>query len=254
MTPPAAGARVSLARALSKLGYASRSRSRALVLEGRVSVNGRVVTDPERRLDPARDRLAVDGRPVRAARPIYLVLHKPRDVVTTAADERGRATVYALLPPELPWVGPVGRLDRESEGLLLLTNDSRWADRITSPRSHLEKRYHVRIDRPADDALLRAMQAGVRSGGEELAVRRAALLPADAAGDWLEVVLDEGKNRQIRRILAALGVAVLRLVRVAIGPLELGGLAPGEHRRLTAAEKAAIDGALAGQGRDQGNG
>jgi len=247
--PPARpDARVSLARALSKLGYASRSRSRALVLAGRVSVNGRVVADPELRVDPARDRLAVDGRAVKPVRRLYLALHKPPDVVTTASDERGRATVYALLRPGLPWVGPVGRLDRASEGLLLLTNDSRWADRITSPASHLDKTYHVRIDRLADDALLRAMEAGVRSGDDVLAVKRAAVLRAGEDGSWLEVVLDEGKNRQIRRILEALGVAVVRLVRVAIGPLALGELPAGEHRELTVEEKAAIDAAIAGSG------
>ncbi len=247
--------RVSLERALSKLGFASRSRSRALVLERRVSVNGQLATDPALRVDPARDRLAVDGRPVRAAERIYLVLHKPPGVVTTASDERGRATVYSLLPPGLPWVGPVGRLDRESEGLLLLTNDSRWADRITSPASHLEKTYHVRIDRGPDEALLRALVAGVRAGADVLAARRAGALAAPAGESWLEIVLDEGKNRQIRRMLEALEVGVLRLVRVAIGPLGLADMPVGAHRLLTEAEVRMLDEALAAsQGKGKGKG
>ena len=235
-------ARVSLARALSKLGFASRSRSQVLVREGRVTVNGRLEKDPAARVDPGRDRLAVDGQPVRAAARLYLMLNKPRGVVTTASDERGRATVYGLLPPDLPWVGPVGRLDRASEGLLLLTNDSRWADRITSPASHLEKTYHVQIDRMADADLLQALVAGVEDAGERLTARSATLLRAGTRQSWIEVVLDEGKNRQIRRALAALGVEVLRLVRVAIGPLVLGGLPPGQHRSLTPAEVEALDG------------
>ncbi len=237
-----AQSRVSLERALSKLGFASRSRSRALVLEGRVSVNGRVVADPTVRVDPARDRLVVDGHPVRPARRLYIALNKPPGIVTSAADERGRATVYSLLPAELSWVGPVGRLDRDSEGLLLLTNDSRWGDRIISPASHVDKTYHVRIDRALDDALARALEAGVRVEQDTFRAKRTARLRARPGEHWLEVVLEEGKNRQIRRMLAALDVAVLRLVRVAIGPLPLGKLAPGAWRELTPAEKRALDG------------
>ncbi len=233
-------ARVSLARALSKLGFASRSRSRELVLAGRVSVNGRPESNPDVRVDPARDRLAVDGRPVRAAARLYLMLNKPRGVVTTAADEKGRPTVYDLLPPDLPWVGPVGRLDQASEGLLLLTNDSRWADRITAPASHVTKTYHVQIAGIADEQLLRALVAGVEDAGERLSARSATLVRAGSRNSWIEVVLDEGKNRHIRRALAALGVEVLRLVRIAIGPLALGDLAPRGYRRLTSEEVAAL--------------
>ncbi|HEX9108829.1 MAG TPA: pseudouridine synthase [Longimicrobiales bacterium] len=255
--PPPAPARqpaVSLARALSKLGFASRSRSRELVLAGKVTVNGRVVREPDLRVDPARDRLEVEGQSVEAAQRVYLALNKPRGVVTTASDERGRDTVYSLLPPDLPWVGPVGRLDRASEGLLLMTNDSRWADRITAPASHLDKTYHVQIDRLPDEALLGAMHSGVVSGHEVLSVKRAAVLRAGSRNCWLEVVLDEGRNRQIRRVLEGLGVEVLRLVRVAIGPLELGELPRGRCRALTAGEKRAIDGALRHAGDDGGRG
>jgi 23S rRNA pseudouridine2605 synthase len=242
------GPRVSLPRALSKLGFTSRSRAVALVREGRVTVNGRRETDPDRRVDPARDRLSVDGAPVAAAARIYLMLNKPRGVVTSAADERGRHTVYDLLPSELPWVGPVGRLDRASEGLLLLTNDSRWGDRITAPASHLEKVYHVQIDRLPDADLLAALETGVEDAGERLVARRARPLRAGSRNAWLEIVLDEGRNRQIRRMLAVLDVDVLRLVRVAVGPLALGDLPRGQQRALTVAEKEALDEAL-GRGR-----
>ncbi len=237
--------RVSLARALSKLGFTSRSRAVALVRAGRVTVNGRRETDPDRRVDPGRDRLRVDDVAVAAAARIYLMLNKPRGVVTSAADEQGRRTVYDVLPSELPWVGPVGRLDRASEGLLLLTNDSRWGDRITAPASHLEKVYHVQIDRLPDADLLAALTAGVEDGGERLVARGAGALRAGTRNAWLEIVLDEGRNRQIRRMLAALHVEVLRLVRVAIGPLALGDLPRGECRPLTAADKQALDEALA---------
>ena len=215
------------------------------MLEGRVAVNGQVTRDPDLRVDPARDRFLVDGQPIAAAGRLYLMLNKPRGFVTTAADEQGRDTVYACLPAELPWVGPVGRLDRASEGLLLLTNDSRWGDRIASPASHLDKTYHVQIDRVADEALLRAMEAGLAAGDDLLRVKRASLLRAGEHNSWVEVVLDEGRNRQIRRIMAGLGLEVLRLIRVAIGPLPLGQLGKGEHRELTPDEKRALDAAVA---------
>ncbi len=215
------------------------------MLEGRVAVNGQVTRDPDLRVDPARDRFLVDGQPIAAAGRLYLMLNKPRGFVTTAADEQGRDTVYACLPAELPWVGPVGRLDRASEGLLLLTNDSRWGDRIASPASHLDKTYHVQIDRVADEALLSAMEAGLAAGDDLLRVKRASLLRAGEHNSWVEVVLDEGRNRQIRRIMAGLGLEVLRLIRVAIGPLPLGQLGKGEHRELTPDEKRALDAAVA---------
>lgn len=238
---------VGLARALSKLGFCSRSQGQALVAEGRVRVNGTLRRDPELRVDPDRDRIEVDGARVGAEERVYLALNKPRGLVTTASDERGRGTVYDCLDdPDLPFLGPVGRLDRASEGLLLFTNDTRWAARITEPATHLDKTYHVQVDRVADDALLGRMTEGVAAGDDFLAAKRAALLRAGTRNSWLEVVLDEGRNRHIRRLLEALGVEVLRLVRVAIGPLELGDLPRGAYRRLTPGEVAALDRATGG--------
>lgn len=184
----------------------------------------------------------MDGQPVAASSKIYLVLNKPRGIVTTASDEKGRDTVYSLLPGNLPWVAPVGRLDKASEGLLLLTNDSEWAAKITAPETHLDKTYHVQIGAVADDALLQSLEKGVWSKeGDFLRVKRAAILRQGERNSWLEITLDEGKNRQIRRIFEQLGVEVLRLIRVAIGPLALDDLAKGASRPLTSAEKLALD-------------
>ncbi|HEV2150562.1 MAG TPA: pseudouridine synthase, partial [Longimicrobiaceae bacterium] len=241
---------VGLARALSKLGFCSRSRAQALIAEGRVRVGGTVRRDPELRVDPERDRIEVDGERVGAEARVYLALNKPRGVVTTASDERGRGTVYDCIDdPALPWISPVGRLDRASEGLLLFSNDTRWAARITDPATHLDKTYHVQVDRVADDDLLRRIAAGVEAGGDFLAAKRAGLLRSGTRSSWLEVVLDEGKNRHIRRLLEALGVEVLRLVRVAVGPLELGDLPKGAYRHLTPEEVQALDRAAGGGAR-----
>lgn len=230
-----------LARVLSKLGACSRSQAEKAVREGRVSVDGRVVLDPERPADPARQRILLDGEPVGEAKRVYVALNKPRGIVVSAADERGRDTVYDLLKEAgLPWLGPVGRLDKASEGLLLLSNDSAWAARLTEPRHHVDKTYHVQIDAVPDAALLERLVQGVTDGDGRLAAKRAALLRAGEKNAWLEIVLDEGRNRHIRRLLAAQGVGVLRLVRVAIGALPLGELGKGQWRHLLPGEVAAL--------------
>ena len=236
---------VGLARTLSKLGYCSRSEAVELIHAGRVRLNGAIRRDPEARVHAENDRIEVDGQPVAATAKVYLMLNKPRGAVTTASDEKGRKTVYEFLGPASPWVAPVGRLDKASEGLLLLTNDSEWAAQVTSPASHLGKTYHVQIDRIADATLLEAMNKGVRAeDGDFLRVAAVRILRGGKRNTWLEIVLDEGRNRHIRRMLASLGVAVLRLVRVAIGPLPLGQLPKGSVRPLTSAEKQALDQAL----------
>lgn len=240
---PGAGTtpRHGLARVLSKLGVCSRSQATAWVLAGRVAVNGRICRDPEFPTDVRIDRFVVDGREISAAAPVYIALNKPRGLVTTASDERGRATVYDLLrDSDLPWLGPVGRLDRASEGLLLLSNDTAWANGLTSPQGGFDKTYHLQIDRLPDAGLLDAMVVGVVDAGEALAAKSVRELRRGQRNAWLEIVLDEGRNRQIRRLLRSFDIAVLRLLRVAIGPLALGDLPRGQWRHLAEDEVAAL--------------
>jgi 23S rRNA pseudouridine2605 synthase len=241
MSPKAPVTRTGLARALSKSGYCSRSAARSLIVGGRVRLNGQLVFDPERPFRLGKDTIQVDGLSLVAADKIFLMLNKPHGIVTTARDESGRPTVYSFLPKEMPWVAPVGRLDKASEGLLLLTNDSAWAAWITSPENHVEKTYHVQIAKVAQNPLLDQLMAGCKDpDGEFLRVKRATIIRSGKKNSWLEIVLDEGKNRHIRRLLGALEVEVLRLVRVAIGPVELGDLGKGDVRSLTRKERDAL--------------
>jgi 23S rRNA pseudouridine2605 synthase len=237
--------KVGLARALSKLGYCSRSRAAELIAAGRVKWNGAVRRDPQTPVHLGKDRIEIDGQPLAETSRIYLALNKPRGIVTTAADEKGRDTVYAFLPEGLPWIAPVGRLDKASEGLLLLTNDSEWAARITAPETHLDKTYHVQIRAIPDEALLPVMRKGIRaSDGAFLSVKDIRILRQGEQDSWIEIVLDEGKNRHIRRMFEALKIEVSRLVRVAIGPLPLGDLPKGTTRALEPQEKQALDRAM----------
>jgi len=227
---------VSLARALSKLGFCSRAQGDRLTRAGTVRVNGVVVRDPSLRVTPERDVIEVDGARVARVERVYLMLNKPRGLVTTMDDPQGRATVYdCLRDASLPFVTPVGRLDKASEGLLLLTNDSRWSSRLLDPASHVDKVYHVQVRAADPAAVIDRVVAGVvePSTAERLEVKAIHLLRTGSrSGAWVEVVLDEGKNRQLRRIFTAIDVEVLRLVRVAFGRLVLGDLAKGAWRLL----------------------
>jgi 23S rRNA pseudouridine2605 synthase len=233
---------VSIARALSKMGICSRSEGEQAVREGRVRVNGRRVTDFMLRVTPERDKITIDGAAPDVADRMHIMLNKPRGLVTTRRDPRGRPTVYECLSdPALPFLGPVGRLDQASEGLLLFTNDTQWANAIAAPESHVTKTYHVQIDRVPDAALVSALRSGVLTDeGESLSATRVEILRSGQRHGWLLIELDEGRNRQIRRMLDTQGATVLRLVRVAIGALELGELAKGAWRALTAAEVAGL--------------
>lgn len=266
MSKTAPNQRIGLARTLSKLGFCSRSRAAELIRAGRVSLNGKTFRDPEKPVHTAHPQLAVDGQLVGEYEKVYLMMNKPRGLVTTAADEKGRQTVYDLFhagrgkhsgfaqseenvnhQTRSFWVAPVGRLDKASEGLLLFTNDSGWGARITAPETHLDKTYHVQISTVADEHFIRALVKGVRAEGEGmLRARLASVLRTGEKNCWLEIVLDEGRNRQIRRMMQALGVTVLRLIRVAVGPLQLGDLGKGQVRTLTASEKRMLDRAMRG--------
>jgi len=238
---PQAFRRIGLARALSKLGYCSRSQATALIRAGRVSLNRKISRNPELPVDMAHDHIQVGGNPVFDREKVYLMLNKPRGIVTTTSDEQGRDTIYSLVDPSLPWLAPVGRLDKASEGLLLLSNDSEWAARVTDPKTHLDKTYHVQINTVAQVFLTRALCYGISDCGDFLRAKQVRVLRGGERNSWLEIVLDEGKNRQIRRMLAHFQVEVLRLIRVAIGPLTLGDLAKGKTRLLTGKEKGALD-------------
>jgi 23S rRNA pseudouridine2605 synthase len=230
-----------LSRVLSKLGFCSRSAGALLARAGRVQVNGVVRRDPEFAVNPARDVLMVDGEPVTTEPKVYLMLNKPRGLVTTRADEKGRDTVFQCLEEvRAPHLSPVGRLDQASEGLLLFTNDTAWANQITDPNSRLHKTYHVQINRLADEALLEQLRQGISTEEGLLCARKASILRQGEKNAWLEIALGEGKNRHIRRMIEALDMQVLRLVRVAIGRLPLGELEKGAWRPLTPKEVAML--------------
>lgn len=227
---------------LSKAGVCSRSDAERRIREGRVTVNDRVITDPEFPIAAATvPRITLDGVAITAAAErLVIALNKPRGVVTTANDEKGRDTVYtALAGSGLPWMAPVGRLDKASEGLLLMSNDPQWAAQVTSPQFHLDKCYHVKVTALWDETHCRQMEQGVTVAGDKdlWTAKRARVLRRGTRSTWLEITLDEGRNRQIRRIVEAMGAEVERLVRVGIGALQLGELPKGQWRRLTVAEQ-----------------
>ena len=233
--------RYGLARVLSKRGLCSRSEAERRIRAGEVTVAGRVVRDPEAptRLDQT-DIVLADVPAACAARR-YLILNKPRGLVTSARDEQGRDTVYRCFDGhELPWVAPAGRLDQASEGLLLFSNDPVWNAAITEPRTPLHKTYHVQIGAIPDPEHLQQLQQGIVDQGERLRVVSADLLRHGQRNAWLQIVLDEGRNRHIRRLLQAQQWSVLRLIRVAIGPIHLGELGEGQFRDLTEAERSAL--------------
>jgi 23S rRNA pseudouridine2605 synthase len=230
---------ISLARALSKFGVCSRKEAERWIEAGRVSVDGALLLWPARRIDPKRQRVLVDGvRVGDDTERFVLALHKPVGYITSRTDPAGRPTVYDLVGDLGRWAFPVGRLDRDTSGLLLMTNDHRLGQRLTDPEAHVPKTYHARVDGVPDAETLRALREGVPIGAG-VTTRPAAVRVIGgprAGGTWLEIVLTEGKNRQVRRMCAALGHDVVELVRVGIGALSLGELSPGEWRRLSPGE------------------
>lgn len=228
-----------LERILSKRGLSSRSEAAEWITAGRVRVDGEVIRDPERRFPLTGIRVCIDDQDRGSAARRCLMLHKARGYVTTHRDERGRPTVYDLIPRE-PWLIPVGRLDQASEGLLLFSNDTLWAQRLLDPASHVAKTYHVQVRPPLDAASREVLAAGPLLDGRPCLPMGVRELRCGGKTQWLEMVLREGRNRQIRRLLAARGVTVLRLLRVAIGGLRLGDLRAGQWRWLDAGEQALV--------------
>lgn len=205
-----------------------------------MSVNGRVAGSLTLRVDPARDRIAVDHDAIVPQAKVYFMLNKPRGLVTTRRDPQDRGTIYDCLPPELPFLSAVGRLDKASEGLLLLTNDTAWAEYLLNPASGVPKTYHVKIDRIVDDTFIAGLSAPIDDGGERLSAVAVRALRSGGRSSWIEIVLTEGRNRQVRRMVAARDAGVLRLVRVGIGHIMLGDLRKGQVRSLTTRESATI--------------
>src|SRR5580658_1097159 len=235
---------VRLQKFLAEAGVASRRASEHVITSGRVTVNGAVASELGVKVDPARDRVAVDGRWVKAKRKLYIALHKPPGYVCTRSDGQARDKIGDLLPKEWTELFSVGRLDCQSEGLIFLTNDGDFCLKLTHPRYRIVRRYVARVEGRVTPEMLRQFTAGVWSEGEKLQAHRARLVSANNTTSIVELELTEGKNREVRRLLASESLTVLRLQRVQIGPIKLGELPPGRWRTLTEPEIKSLVGKL----------
>jgi len=239
---PAAGDRAGerLQKVIAAGGIASRRECEELIVEGRVEVDGQVVTELGTRVDRQQQEIRVDGEPLPRPKLAYFAVHKPAGVVSTTNDPSGRARVIDLLPPSLGRLYNVGRLDRASEGLILVTNDGELANQLTHPRHGVEKTYHVQVAGEVAPEVLRQLRDGVRLAEGKAQAVRAKIKRHRKRSTTLEIVLAEGRNREIRRMLARLGHKVQKLIRVAVGPVRLGDMPAGAYRRLTPQEVAAL--------------
>ena len=237
-TPAPGGRRVlkTLDRALSKAGAGSRTEARSWIGGGRVTVNGKLVQTPDHWVDLERDRIAVDGKPLRAAERIYILLNKPKGYLTTYKDPDGRRTVFDLLPASLPYLFPVGRLDQDTSGLLLLTNDAQFAEGVTNPIHKIPKTYLVKAAGILSEERIQRLRDGLELSDGPTKPAEVKRLRDTASCTFLEIAIREGRNRQVRRMIDAVESKVLKLVRTAIGPIEIAGLGIGMHRALAPAE------------------
>lgn len=225
---------------MSKAGLGSRTEARQWIHAGRVKVNGRVIESPDHWVDLERDKLLFDDRPLRPEQKIYLVLNKPKGYLTTYKDPEGRATVYDLLTDVQQWVFPVGRLDLDTSGLLLLTNDTDFAEQMTNPEFHIPKTYLVKSATKLTDEQLKQLRDGVTLNDGPTRPAVVTRLRDSGAKSFFELTITEGRNRQVRRMVEALDSKVLKLVRVSIGPLSLDGLELGQWRPLSSVEVTAL--------------
>lgn len=234
-----------LERVLSKAGLGSRVEARSWIHAGRVQVNGKVLRNPDHWVDMQRDRVRFDDKPLVVRERMYLLLYKPSGYLTTYKDPEGRPTVYDLIADIGTFLSPVGRLDLDTSGLLLMTNDNRFAERVTNPQSHVPKTYLVKASTQLTDAHLQQLRDGIdlADGPTRPAVVRR--VRDSAKYTHFEVTLTEGRNRQVRRMVEALGAKVLKLVRVKVGPIAIGTLPIGQWRLLTPGEVAALMGTAA---------
>jgi 23S rRNA pseudouridine2605 synthase len=228
---------MTLDRVLSRFGLASRTAARQVILAGRIKVNGRIVRDPDVWVEPRNDSIHLDGKRLKRARKLYLLFYKPKGVITSHGDPDSRKTVYDCLGPEMAWVSPVGRLDKDTTGLLLLTNDTEFADRVTDPSSQIPKTYLLKTNVLVGDELIVRMAQGLEMKRGDWARPQSVRRVEDRGKySWLEIVLTEGKNREVRRMLEAVGLKALKLVRTRIGPCTLEGLQVGQWRPLRPSE------------------
>lgn len=236
---------VSLERAISKLGYASRKIANEMIKQGRVSVNAKIIYDPSYRVSLTKDKIAIDGQVLKQKEKIYIILNKPKGVVTTRRDELNRKTVYDIVAIDA-WVAPVGRLDKDTSGLLILTNDNRFADFVTNPNSKIPKTYLVKLNKKIKPEDLLKLRIGIEieANGETYITMPAnvKVLKINQKTCWVEIEITEGKNRQIRKMFERLGYKVENLIRTKIGNFEDKNLKPGEWRFLNKSELKLIAG------------
>jgi len=237
-----------LDRIISKTGLGSRTEARSWIGTGKVRVNGKVVLNPEYWVDQERDRITFEGRPLKAVERIYILLYKPTGYLTTYRDPEGRPTVYDLIGDVGLWVSPVGRLDLGTSGLLLLTNDTGFAERITNPEHKVAKTYQVKASTLLSEEQIERLRRGVELSDGPTRPAVVTRLRDSAKYTFLEMTIREGRNRQVRRMLEAVDSKVLKLVRVAIGPIRIGGLPIGKWRRLTPAEVRELSGRMGSPG------
>ena len=231
-----------LERVFSKAGLGSRTEARSWIGAGRVRVNGRVVQNPDHWVDLGRDRVTLDGKALRTAAKTYILLYKPTGYLTSYGDPEGRATVYDLIEDARAWLAPVGRLDLDTSGLLLLTNDTAFAERVMNPEYKVPKTYQVKTASRLSDEQIEQLRRGVELSDGPTRPATVTRLRDSAKYTFLELTLSEGRNRQVRRMIEAVGSKVLKLVRTALGPIRIGELPIGKWRRLTAEEVRALGG------------
>jgi 23S rRNA pseudouridine2605 synthase len=231
-----------LERVISKAGLGSRTDARSWIGAGKIAVNGKIVRDPDRWVDLQRDRVTVEGKPLQSAAKQYILLYKPKGYITTWRDPDGRPTVYDLLPDVGAWLSPVGRLDLETSGLLLLTNDNDFAERITNPEHKVAKTYQVKTSTLLTDEQLELLRRGVELSDGPTRPAEVKRLRDGVKYTFLEMTITEGRNRQVRRMIEALGSKVLKLVRTAIGGIRIGDLPIGKWRPLTGEELRSLGG------------
>jgi 23S rRNA pseudouridine2605 synthase len=230
-----------LERVLSKAGLGSRTEARKWIAAGRVKVNGKLIQTPDHWVDLVRDKVTLDNQAVKQADKIYLLLYKPTGYITTFKDPEGRPTVYDLIEDAGRWVVPVGRLDQDTSGLLLLTSDTRFAERITNPDYKVPKTYLVKASTLLSDEQLQQLRDGVLLSDGPTQPAQVKRVRDSAKYTFLEITLHEGRNRQVRRMIEAIGSKTLKLVRIQIGGLRIGELPIGRYRELTRAEVASIN-------------